>query len=78
MNYLMMFKENLKLYWHLWNDTKTSHAKFIKYYLNLFLEWSSYENYQENKVDVKSAQSPTVSRALGKHDFSFGGGGGGD
>jgi hypothetical protein len=54
------------------NGTKTSDAKFIKYYLNLFLEWSSYEHCQENKVGIKSAQSLTVSWALGKHNFFFG------
>jgi hypothetical protein len=50
MNYLMMLKDHLRLFWHLRNGIKLSDVKFVRSYLELFLKDGSFENPQENQV----------------------------
>jgi hypothetical protein len=52
------------------NSKKLSETKFLKYDLQLFLGWGSYENPRENQVGGICFWSPTVS--IAQEDCSHG------
>jgi hypothetical protein len=50
MNYLIMLKEHLKLFWHLRNITELQGAKFVWSYLILFPQDGSYKIPEKIKL----------------------------